>query len=409
VGRDVRGIVMGYRDGGHMAEEHDFERWREIRAVHKENANFYRMLRGGVIIGLFVFIGWIVFQESDEPRAFGMNLWTEIAGIAVTVLIIDLLNEMRAERRYKQQLVDEAASTSNEIAKHAVHVMRRRGWLQGTNSLLQRVNLQGANLEYADLSGANMQGSKLTGANLQHALLLGANIQDAELSRAKLQHAELAFANLQRSSALDSDFRDANLRGTDLRYSKISSSDFRNANFANANLENADMRYTDMRNAKLASASLHNTDISRSNLEDISAPFANFSGSNLQGSDLSKAGLLGSNLRRANLQSSNMVEADIRGVDLTDADLTEANLRNSIIGYKVKVFGIGYEDAPIFSTRTKLPNGSNWESVLTDLNIFINPEHNDFWRSSVVGSPAYRIEEYYKVMLMETHAMRQRD
>ena len=72
---------------------------------------------------------------------YQINLFTDVISIAVTVLILDELNRRRSERdaenALKRQLVDDAASTSNEIAKNAVHQLRRKGWLEGENGLLK--------------------------------------------------------------------------------------------------------------------------------------------------------------------------------------------------------------------------------------------------------------------------------
>jgi hypothetical protein len=91
--------------------------------------------------------------------------------------------------------------------------------LQGTNlqdAKLWGTNLEGANLQSASLPGAFLYGAILKDANLQHAYLQGANLQDANLQAANLQHAELQAAYL----------KDANIQG---------------ANLQSANLQNADV------------------------------------------------------------------------------------------------------------------------------------------------------------------------
>ena len=82
--------------------------------------------------------------------------------------------------------------------------------LQGAN--LWGVDLQGAHLQGANLWGVDLQGANLRGANLQDANLRGANLQDANLRDANLQGVDLRGANLQ-----DANLRDANLQGVDLR------------------------------------------------------------------------------------------------------------------------------------------------------------------------------------------------
>jgi hypothetical protein len=58
-----------------------------------------------------------------------------------------------------------------------------------TRANLQGADLFGANLQRADLLGANLQGANLFGTNLQHAALQGANLQGANLDWTELQDA----------------------------------------------------------------------------------------------------------------------------------------------------------------------------------------------------------------------------
>jgi len=58
-------------------------------------------------------------------------------------------------------------------------------------------NLQDADLKGANLQGAYLQGADLKGANLQGAYLQGADLQDADLKGANLRGANLQDANLQ--------------------------------------------------------------------------------------------------------------------------------------------------------------------------------------------------------------------
>jgi uncharacterized protein YjbI with pentapeptide repeats len=64
-------------------------------------------------------------------------------------------------------------------------------------------NLQYANLQDANLQGANLQYANLQDANLQGANLQYANLQDANLQGAKLQGANLQYANLQDAKLQD--------------------------------------------------------------------------------------------------------------------------------------------------------------------------------------------------------------
>ena len=82
--------------------------------------------------------------------------------------------------------------TANEIM---VILDRHKKWLNNDPGG-GRANLQGANLWGADLQDANLQDANLWGADLQGANLWGANLQGANLCGADLRGANLQDANL---------------------------------------------------------------------------------------------------------------------------------------------------------------------------------------------------------------------
>jgi len=133
---------------------------------------------------------------------------------------------------------------------------------------------------------------KNQGANLQEANLRGANLQEANLWRADLQGANLRGADLWR----------ANLRGANLR----------RANLQEANLQGADLWRANLQEADLQGANLWRADLQ---------------GANLQGANLQEADLWRANLQEANLQGADLWRANLQGADLQGANLWRANLR----------------------------------------------------------------------------------
>lgn len=141
---------------------------------------------------------WLTFKD------FYTNVGTELASIAITILIIDRLNERRANEHRKDALVLQMGSPDNSFAIEAVRMLSARGWLEGKalkKAHLSRANLAGANLqkvnlEEARLPLANLSKVKLNDANLSHAYMQGANLEHTNLSGANLKGANLNDANL---------------------------------------------------------------------------------------------------------------------------------------------------------------------------------------------------------------------
>jgi hypothetical protein len=93
------------------------------------------------------------------------------------------------------------------------------------SSILNRVNLQGANL-----TDANLEGTHLAGANLRGANLAGANLRGANLAGANLRGANLTNANLRGAHLNDINLQDAILNGANLEGAHFVMNDLHGAN-----------------------------------------------------------------------------------------------------------------------------------------------------------------------------------
>ena len=113
------------------------------------------------------------------------------------------------------------------------------------------VNLQGADLRYANLEGVNLRNASLRNASLQGADLRYASIRNASLQGADLRNANLQYVNLQGANLEGVNLQGANLEGVNLQY----------VNLQGANLEGVNLRNADLRNANLQGASLRNADL----------------------------------------------------------------------------------------------------------------------------------------------------
>ena len=131
-------------------------------------------------------------------------------------------------------------------------------WLQGAK--LQNANLEGADLwgvqlQRAKLAGAKLQGAKLSQANLQQANFYIANLEGAELLRADMQGAQLQWAKLQGANLWW-----AKLQGANLLQAKLQEAMFWGAvmngstSFSDCEIdENTDFRETALDNVGIES------------------------------------------------------------------------------------------------------------------------------------------------------------
>lgn len=234
-------------------------REKEIKSIWSDYHFLFRMLVGVGVAVFGLLVGRFMYTQ-DEAWEYGVNVFTGLISTAATVLILDELNRRRLKKEVqdslKIQLVDDAASLSNEIAKNAVHQLRRKGRLVGEASLLKGAYLWHANLQDADLTDANLQKAYLSFGNLEGAYLLRTNLEEAQLVGANLQKAYLSGANLKAAILQGADLHEAYLEGTNLRKANLSSTRLQGAHLAYANLEEAFLATAELQGANLAFANL---------------------------------------------------------------------------------------------------------------------------------------------------------
>lgn len=216
------------------------------------------MLIGAVVIAL---TGYARQHPGDVSfRAFVgdfyANISTELASIAITVLIIDALNYRREKQDQKTRLLGEVRNRDNGLALRALEEMRAFGWI--VDGTLVQANLWGANLEGADLSEIVLRSAQLGRANLRSAILFDADLREADLSRAVLDGADLSRADMRR----------VDLSGATLL----------NVKAGWINLHMADLSRANLAGASLNWANLQRADLNMTNLEDISLRNANLTG-----------------------------------------------------------------------------------------------------------------------------------
>lgn len=125
---------------------------------------------------------------------------------------------------------------------------------------LAGANLFGIQFTYGRLRGSDLDGAILTRANLNHtgmlgASLIGASLAGADLDSANLDDADLIGANLGRSFVKGLPLKtttlvNANLEDAGLQGACLAGADLQKATFEGTDLANADLDYTNLTGAK---------------------------------------------------------------------------------------------------------------------------------------------------------------
>ena len=177
----------------------------------------------GLALGAVIILVAVQANLRDLAESFG----TELGSIALTVLIIDSLNQRRETRSEKARLIQQMHSQDKHTATQAVEDLRVRGWL--TDGTLRDAPLWEANLDGSELMGADLRGAYLGWASLQGAIIQRASLQGVSLAGARLQGADLEGVDLRSASLVG-----ANLTGARLRGANLEKADLRRANLQEA-------------------------------------------------------------------------------------------------------------------------------------------------------------------------------
>lgn len=254
-------------------------RQEKIQGVLKQYLQTHFVAASVLFTMIGILIGYALFGKDGllvkSDNGYFTNVFTEASSVLVTVLVIDRLNrrrdeqreeereqekcileEQRAERELKAQLVRDAGSSSNETAKNAVYQLSERRWLEGGAGLLKGENLRSANLQAAKLENANLQDVRLGNANLQDANLLRANLQYASMDSANLQAAKLVGANLQYASMGSANLQAAHLFLANLQHAVLIDANLQDANLSDAHLQAANLWNANLQGADLFRAEL---------------------------------------------------------------------------------------------------------------------------------------------------------
>jgi uncharacterized protein YjbI with pentapeptide repeats len=271
----------------------------------------------GGVLGLAAMTLGIAGYSHLHPEGFSLhglvqdfyaNVAAELAGISITVLIVDSIVQRRESDREKQKLIRWMKSDINSVAVSAATLLRVQGWL--FDGSLQKIDLSGA-----DLQKASLYDSSLAGINASRV-----NLCEADLARANL-----SGSNFHSSYFCNAKLMDANLSNVDLTNSQLIGCHLNSASLANACLRDANFS-----EAKLYNARLNNADISNATLKNVFFNGADFTDAKCDGSSFEGSKLYDARFIRTSLKNSDLRQTWLNGVDFTDADLSGADLTGVI-------------------------------------------------------------------------------
>jgi uncharacterized protein YjbI with pentapeptide repeats len=205
------------------------------------------------------------------------------------------------------------------------------------------LNLRGRDLRYAKLDRTDLQGADMTDALLDGASLVGAKMQKAALNCADLN---ALLLNNDRVAAKCPTARNVDLTGAELEGARLSGIDLQGANLTEAQLDGAELANATLTGANLSSAHLEKADLTGvqaqgtnflnaslqgADLKGAQLQFADLSSAALQGAVLNFAQLQGAILRDASLEAASLQRAKLQGADLTGMKMGGTDLRGATI------------------------------------------------------------------------------
>lgn len=294
------------------------------------------------------------------------------------------------------QLVQKLQNPDIQIVSQAIDELRARGWLQdgtleGVNLRFSRLNgadLSDANLCRANMSMAELRGANLTNSSLKNARLVGADLREANLMLANLEGALLVRVNLLEAKNINDEqlIQTSRLRGATLPDGCLYDGRFNlTGDCADAHLLHIDiddprvfveffgvlMELINKLRSPENRIVLEAVDQLRTRgwLTDGSLKGIGLCRAEFRGADLRKADLSGVDFHQANLQWTDLTFADLRCAKLTRTHLQGANLRQANLSradlFKADLHGAYNLTPEQLSKVTRL-----WGAILPEGNLY---------------------------------------
>ncbi len=184
-----------------------------------------------------------------------------------------------------------------------------------------RHELRGAQLPYLDLAIALSPRADMCFAQLHGARMEGAILKAVNFSSARMPHARLSGSDLRGALLGGAHLYGADLNDTLLQRAELSHAQLQGANLHGAELQGAELYAADAECAIFSTARLHGAELGRARLHG-----AYFNDADMVGTRLREAWLDGASLRKARMHGANLRGVRMRGARLDGAMLNATSM-----------------------------------------------------------------------------------
>ncbi|MFT5366732.1 MAG: hypothetical protein ACI8V2_001681 [Candidatus Latescibacterota bacterium] len=260
------------------------------------------------------------FRLDSEFQQVARDLASENIGVKLMALRrIPFFFELEPYKNDCKILIEQSF-----LNAHMVDSVNYRTWTKALASItnqipLQELQLSGANLRNADLSGIDLS----AGTDSMMVFRLQMDAMTAKMA----QKSSVLYQN--RPIIIGANLEKADLRGADLTYARLNLVNLRGAKLGSFNNQKTILNYARMVGVYGAGANFENAQIAQADIRRGEFRFANFANSSLVGTDLRNAGLIAADLDSTELMMALLIRANLTSANLNNARLDQANLTGS--------------------------------------------------------------------------------
>lgn len=145
-----------------------------------EIKSFFQSYWWALLLGVILLAWFVVYRNSLEDLP--ANIFSELFGILITIIVIDLLSKASTEKQRNEELFLQLQSPYSGFALEAARLLHVKGQLRKgilKKRLIDRADLRKVELPHADLTGTKINLCNFSEANFNGAILANTRIYDS--------------------------------------------------------------------------------------------------------------------------------------------------------------------------------------------------------------------------------------